>query len=112
MAPSAAGIRNASRIELATSWTMNAPMSCPIGMQTPRIPATVPRCPGGIWSASNATVLARAALKAICATHQAISIDAMESAVATNASARQPPRMPATIHGRRMPARHVVRSLK
>ena len=72
----------------------------------------MPRCSTGTWSGSTATIAASIALKNSCARHQPISTTQTRGAKATTRMPTDPPARPTIIHGRRIPHRDVVRSLK
>ena len=87
------------------SLTRKVPVTDATGVQIPRTPATMPRCPSGTWSGSTATSAASSALKKTWAMHHPTRTTAMPGARAIVAIPAEPPSSPITIHGRRLPHR-------
>ena len=110
--PIAHGTMNIASWLPVNSWTRNVPLTDAIGRQTPRTPDTEPRWATGTWSGQH-----RHQGREQRVEEQLRDAPAHErrrgrsGATATTRTPSEPPSRPMTIHGRRMPHRHDVRSL-
>ncbi len=108
--PTTAGTMNISSalVERAAARALPARMATEV--IRPRMPLTLPRCWGGIWSGSSAVRVASVALMPSCASAQpAVSVGMLVPS-ATISRPAEPTSMPPSSHGRRRPSREVVRS--
>ncbi len=86
-------------------------MICPMGMHTPNIPTTVPRCAGGTRSGMIATIAASTALNDNWAAHHPNSTTLTVGASPITARDAHPHSTPPTSQGLRRPKRERVLSL-
>ena len=110
--PTRPGTRNIAVIDPETRFVSPVPLLWPREVVMLMMPATVPRLASGTWSGSSAASGASTALKDSWTRHQPTKIHRTDGAMAMSHSDPAPASAPAMSHGRRMPQREVVRSLR